>query len=248
MKSGGGARRDRMLGAAIAAIVVAGVLMLFRAPRAEVPAEGQTTESVSGPPVAVDLTRLSEGAEGALDDQARLGDPTPLFLPTQWNAGQGVLPDEVVREPGQQFRTFPPKLVFGGAELKLDLPLPVPVPSVPAVALGGAGADVLGGMGQAETVLPGMAERGAFIAVTTAGTGRQVLAEPVQNVQPPGGAVWQPMEFLIAVDAAGLVGPPVQILRSGTEELDAYFQAYIAKDFEIGARLEPGLYRVAVGP
>jgi hypothetical protein len=56
------------------------------------------------------------------------------------------------------------------------------------------------------------------------------------------------MEFMAAVDASGLVGPLVLTVHSDVAEVDAYFGRYLAETFRIGQRLEPGFYRICVGP
>ena len=70
-----------------------------------------------------------------------LRDPTPLFLPTEFNSSRK---DYVPREPGGAFAGFSPKLTFGEAELDLHLPA------------AGGGACVTGGRAL------GGAARGAF--------------------------------------------------------------------------------------
>jgi hypothetical protein len=56
------------------------------------------------------------------------------------------------------------------------------------------------------------------------------------------------MEFVAAVDPAGLVGPLVPTVRSGVEEVDNFFQNYLARTLRVGERLAPGFYRICVGP
>ncbi len=56
------------------------------------------------------------------------------------------------------------------------------------------------------------------------------------------------MEFLAAVDPAGLVGPPVLMLRSDAADVEAYFGRYLADTLRVGQRLSPGFYRICVGP
>jgi hypothetical protein len=48
-------------------------------------------------------------------------------------------------------------------------------------------------------------------------------------------------------DAAGLVGPLVPTIRSGTAA-DAYFLKYLTESLRVGERLSPGFYRISVGP
>ena len=104
------------------------------------------------------------------------------------------------------------------------------------------------GFGRTDLQVDRLPARGAFVEITEAGSGRSVFARPVADVNPPGGAPWQPMEFLAAVDAAGLVGPLVPTLRSGVYEVDNFFQRYLADTLRVGSRLPPGFYRITVGP
>jgi hypothetical protein len=76
-----------------------------------------------------------------------------------------------------------------------------------------------------------------------------VFGRPVNDAKPPASTrPWDPMEFVAAVDAAGLVGPLVPTARSGVDEIDAYFGHYLADTLRVGQRLSPGFYRIVVGP
>ena len=92
--------------------------------------------------------------------------------------------------------------------------------------------------------LPG---RGALVEVVTASDGRQVFTKELKGARPPGGD-WQPMEFLVAVEPAGLVGLPAPAPSLNNVEVVTYFQNYLAKVFRVGERLAPGFYRIKVGP
>jgi hypothetical protein len=74
-----------------------------------------------------------------------------------------------------------------------------------------------------------------------------VFSQPVEDAHPPLSS-WKPMEFMTAVDSAGLVGPPVLTVHSDAAEVDAYFGRYLAETLRIGQRLDPGFYRICVGP
>jgi hypothetical protein len=77
--------------------------------------------------------------------------------------------------------------------------------------------------------------------------GQRLLAQPLADANPPG-AAWQPLEFLVAVDAMGLVGPPILTESSRVAAVDGYFQNYLVKTLHAGQRLAPGFYRVCIGP
>ncbi len=204
------------------------------------------------------VVRLVEpdGSHSALDEEAAVHDPTPLFLPTSRNATVKELPR---REPG---KTFLDKetLKLGFAEANLNLAKDFP----PVVTLGGklpskaAPVDLLSvddpgqlllGFGQTEAPQLPLPPRGGFVEVVAASTGRRALAETLPvSARPAVEKAWQPMEFFAAVDAAGLVGPLVVTLGSGVEEVDVYFRRYLGQTFRIGERLSPGFYRIVVGP
>lgn len=177
---------------------------------------------------------------------AMLLDPTPQFLPTEFNSSRR---DYVPREPGG-FAGFGWKHVFDDSQLVLHLPPPETIPASPAEALAGdpPGAPFVG-FDRAEPVVEPVVLRDAYVEIVDASTGRGVFGAPVSDAHPPETSVpWQPMEFIAAVDAAGLVGPLVPTARSGVDEVDAYFARYLADTLRVGQRLAPGFYRVIVGP
>lgn len=230
-------------GTAGAVVVVAALPVLFRAPHAAAPA---------APPREIKV-RLDSNP--ALRDEAAIFDPTPLFLPTKLNAAPRPLD---LPPPGAAFPDYQPRLGFAEMELKLDalaLPAPIGVPPRPQTAPGAVLAlpapGALGlGFGRTDAAVTELKPRGGFVEITAAGDGRRLLSQPLpEAVRPPGGdKPWQPLEFVAAVDAAGLVGPPVPTVRSGVEEVDTYFQNYLARTLRVGERLPPGFYRICVGP
>ena len=222
-----------------ALVVLGGVALLFRAPgRTRVGA----LKPVQPPAGAVKLVSLRK-------NEAALTDPTPLFLPTEWNAGQNALPANTQREPGGSFQGYPAKLAFAEAELKLDFPTTVAMPDRPADALASDRSGLIFlGLGQSERPVVQLVDRNAFIEILEASTGVRLLAQPLADARPPGGVAWQPMEFLVAVDAMGLVGPPILTESSRVAAVDGYFQDYLVKTLHAGERLAPGFYRVCIGP
>jgi hypothetical protein len=179
--------------------------------------------------------------------ETMLQDPTPLFLPTEFNSSRV---DFIPREPSGAFAGFPPKLTFSDAELELHLPPPTVIPATPADALAGdpPGAPFLG-FDRADPIVEPISPRAAYVEIVEAGTGRRVFGTPVTDAHPPTTPVpWQPMEFMAAVDSTGLVGPVVPTMRSGVGDVDAYFGRYLADTLRVGQRLPPGFYRILVGP
>jgi len=174
-------------------------------------------------------------------------DPTPLYLPTDFNSSRK---DYVPREPGGAFAGFLPKLTFNESELNLHLPPAIAVPPSPADALLGEppGAPFLG-FDRTDPNLEPLTKRDAYVEISEAGTGKILFGEAVSNAHPPPTSVpWQPMEFIAALDASGLVGPVVPTTRSGVPEVDAFFGHYLADSLRVGQRFPPGFYRISVGP
>lgn len=206
--------------------------------------------------VRVPVTRLEEALPPApsvrlvdpvINKETMLLDPTPLFLPTAFNSSRK---DYVPLEPDGAFAGFEPKLTFDPTELELNLPSPTAVPGSPADALAGdpPGAPFIG-FGRANLVVEPVGRRGAYVEIAEAGSGRTVFGKAVADAHPPASSLpWQPMEFMAAVDSAGLVGSVVPTTRSGIDEVDAYFGRYLVDTLRVGQRLAPGFYRISVGP
>lgn len=230
--------------------VTAGLLFLARVP--EVPGNpGESPVVVEEGSIApVGLARLEgETADAVLNEETMMRDPTPLFLPTRWSASADALPLNSWQEPGVSFRGYPPKLKFDEAELELQIPAVVALPVRPAdaFALARPRRPFLG-FGQTDVAVAPLPRRAAFIEVSGAADGQRMIAEALAQAQPPGDAAWQPLEFLLAVDARGVIGPPVLTQSSQVAAVDRYFQEHITDTLHLGERLGPGFYRVGIGP
>lgn len=175
-----------------------------------------------------------------------LFDLTPLFLPTEYNSSRK---DYVPSEPGSAFTGFPARLTFAESGIELHLPPAGSVPDNPAEALVGdpPGAPFIG-FGRNNLKVEALPLRGAYVEIVDAGSGRKMFGQPVADAHPPSSAPWKPMEFIAAVDSAGLVGPVVPTVRSGVGEVDDYFGRYLEDNLRVGQRLAPGFYRISVGP
>ena len=238
MKTATDRRYRWVLAVAGACVVLVAFSLLFQAPGGS---RVQPIPPAQKPGGSVRLVSLKP-------NEAALTDPTPLFLPTEWNAGQNALPANTQREPGGSFQGYPAKLAFAEAELKLSFPAAIVVPARPADA---AASDRSGqsflGLGQADRPVSQLILRNAFIEILAAVNGQRLLSQPLADATPPTGT-WQPMEFLVAVDAMGLVGPPTLTESSRVAAVDGYFQNYLVKTLHAGQRLAPGFYRICIGP
>lgn len=248
-------RKIWVISALGAGVVGALVLMLFHGPG---PAPKTPTASAAQAPAAakpsnVNLTKLDPAdattGESLLREEATLRDPTPLFLPTPWNAGESAVPKTAQREPGGSFPGYAPKLTYAELELQVALPDPVAVPKKPADAFAiGRPAQSFLGFGQGDLKVRPLAARGAYVEVIAAGDGRSLLALALTDARPPNDTPWQPLQFLVAIDAAGVVRPPVLTESSRVAAVDGYFQNYLTDVLHVGERLGPGFYRICIGP
>lgn len=237
--------------AAVVAVIVGGGLLfvLQIANKSEIKSISPDATVIESAAPKVGLTRLDgAGADTVLQEEATFYDPTPLFLPTEWNFSQNALPANLIRSSGQIFQDYAPKLTFGEADLTLRFPAPVLVPAKPAAALAILEPDQpFSGMGRTERKVAELTPRGAVVEITAAKDGQRMPALAIDTAGIPTGN-WRPLEFLIEVNPTGLVGPPVLTAQSGVEEVDGYFQNLLAKTLRVGERLAPGVYRICVGP
>jgi hypothetical protein len=205
-----------------------------------------------GPAPFVRLTGAGTATgDQILRERAELFDPTPLFFPTQWNFGQRPLPESMRRQPGQVFENFGANFTFQEQAIKAY--------GVEAAAATERVEDVLvqgneapfGGMGQVDVSRQPLAERNGFLEVKELIDGKIIMEQALTGIKLPR-LDFAPMEFLILVSNAGIVGEPVLMTGSRweevDEEVDAFFRSYLVKTFRLGERLSPGRYRVLVGP
>jgi hypothetical protein len=245
--------RGRWVAATLAAGgIVLGLLMLFRLPSPPTPL---ATSVVSAAPRATMKMARPEEGNALLKEEAELRDMRPLFLPTERNA---ALPEPRL-EPGRTFldnETL--KLVFSEAEAHVSRELP-PVATLNSKPVDQATAvDLLSpvetgltfqGFGRRERRVTTFTERGGYVEVTDLKQGGSVLSGTLSlEARPSGEKSWAPVEFVAAIDAAGLVSPLIVAVGSRVEEVDAHFKKYLTQKYRIGERLPPGFYRITVAP
>jgi hypothetical protein len=191
------------------------------------------------------------GASGAtadrvLQDRAEFFDPTPLFLPTARNAGQGGLPARLVAQPGQIFGEFAAKWSVAEVGLPSYGADAVTAPEGLVDVMARANEAPFAGLGERGAPARRVAARAAFLEIKSM-QGNTLIAGPLPAAGVPRND-FAPLEFLATVSAAGLVGEPLLVSGSGAEDVDNFFRDYLAKTFRLGERLAPGVYRVVVGP
>ncbi len=181
-----------------------------------------------------------------LREKAELFDPTPLFFPTEWNYGQRPLREGRLKQPGQVFGSFEPKLTVGEQNITHYGKEATAVPEELVDVLVQGNEAPFAGMGQFDTQHSTLSVRSGYIEVRELKNGETIIIQQLSGITPPR-ADFAPMEFLVAVGRSGLIGEPVLTSGSGWDEVDNFFRAYLIKSYRLGERLRPGQYRVSVG-
>ncbi len=179
-----------------------------------------------------------------------LRDPVPLYLPTSLNAGQaGALADDGRREPVAAFRNFPAQLNIGDAGPRVGFPGPVQTPAGPVEAIDPyRGREAFRYLGLRPTTMPQAVRRLGFIEVATAESGELVLRAELPPIGSAPSIDWGPVDMVVAVNRSGLAGLPFITQSSGSAQFDAWFPRYLANTYRLGERLQPGNYRISLGP
>jgi hypothetical protein len=249
MKSGDGAQNRTWWSIGIASVVVFVGILLLLSYRGSGDANGiETKRSLEATKIV--LTRLAQQEEGrVVAEESQFFDPTPLFLPTEWNSDQKPLPPSVLNDPGEMFARFPSKLQFAEDGVALKFKDPIQTPDKPSDTINVIENELaFRGMGRGDVEVGNLAARGGYLVVKSAdGSKRAIVSQILADARPPMDN-WKPMEFLAVVNRAGLVGSLSLIERSGFESVDLYFQNYLVQTFRLGEYLAPGFYRISVGP
>lgn len=205
-------------------------------------------ETVS--PVLSPFVRVA-GAETATSDQilrerAELLDPTPLFFPTERNYDPEPLSAGGLRQPGQDFGSFEPKLPAGEPGMAIFRVEGAPASERLSDLLAQGSEAHFAGMGQIDRQRSTLPIRAAFVEVRDLENGNLIISQPLNGISPPR-PDFAPVEFLVTVSSAGLVGDPVLTSGSEGEDADNFFRDYLVQSYRLGERLRPGRYRVVVG-
>ncbi len=239
-----GGRFPWVVAAVVALGLVGGVVSLLEVPSEPAPAVGP-------PPPKVELARMGDReGERTLREEVALLDPRPLFLPTERNAGRaGALADDGRREPLASFEDFVPQLNYKEDDIAISFPAGVEVPPSAVAALRTEqGRDSMSSFGRREATPPILPPRLGFIEVVLAQTGGVALRDELATTEGAPTGDWTPVELVAAVGPGGLIGLPVLTGSSGSEGIDAWLPSYLANRYRLGERLQPGFYRIRLGP
>lgn len=205
-------------------------------------------EGVMGRPrVAPRLLVSGSGEQHLHRAEAELLDPSPLFFPTVWNYGQEPAGTGRRREPDEGFQDYLPRYRFSDQRLANYGREAMVAPERLADLLDQGVTATFTGFGEVRSEVEPLADRGGFIEVKSLGDGRLVLKSELRELTVPSGD-YAPVEFLVTVGPAGLVGGPLVSLSSGSDAVDSQVRNYVLGNYRLGERLGPGKYVVTVGP
>lgn len=234
-------KRRIWIGLAIAAVGVTGWVLWTRQELAVEPPKPVEREPF------VRLAGAGESqADRVLRERAELLDPTPLFFPTDRNYGQRPLRERRLKQPDQVFGSFEPRLPMSEHGISLYGEEATPVPERLSDVLVQGNEAPFAGIGERQTRGSTLPVRAGYLEIREVGTGEVVISQALSGISPPR-ADYAPMEFLVVVAPAGLVGDPFLMRGSEWDEVDAYFRTYLITSYRVGERLRPGRYRVSIG-
>jgi hypothetical protein len=181
-----------------------------------------------------------------LREKADIFDPAPLFVPTERNYSQRGLPAALVKQPGGVFGDFGAKLSFAeGGLTPYALEAPSGADSLPEILARNNEAP-FSGLGEVDAARNPLAVRAALVRINLLGS-NEIKDIDLAGAVPPR-TDFPPLEFLVLVGSAGLIGEPVIAQSSGSEDVDGFFLQFLTRTARLGAVLAPGRYRVTVGP
>ncbi|HWA26316.1 MAG TPA: hypothetical protein VG734_11685 [Lacunisphaera sp.] len=186
------------------------------------------------------------GGDQVLREKAEIMDPTPLFFPTAWNFGQQPLPPGSLKQPGQVFPSFEPQYPLITKGIGADDNELQGVPTKLADLLAQGNEAPFAGMGRVDRERSTLPVRAAYLEVRALENADNIISEQLGGATPPRADI-APIEFIVLVGSAGLVGEPFLTTGSGRDEVDNYFRNYLVKTYRLGEHLPPGQYRVVVG-
>jgi hypothetical protein len=231
---------------AVAIVVHGAGLWLLQARRGE----SEKRETVAIGSIAVLPSETGERS-AVVRERLWLFDPEPLFLPTRWNFGETTVARRQEGQLGALHADYDPSWSFGGERLALRInSANSEIPS-PLALIQGDGRAHFAGFGRRNTVAadPFL---GPIVEVHRADTGELQLRERLEGASALGLAPGsEPLELMIAVSSFGVLGGPKSRFADPTrtgEDAEGWRRASIARQLRLGARLEPGVYRVVIGP
>ncbi len=201
----------------------------------------------------ITVTKLRETpANAAINEQASLLDPTPLFLPTPYNTSLPEVKLASRRDLGSELKSFPPRLTNPDTALPLSSDWPIALPAATADVLNlGVEPNPYQGLAQTPALSQPLPARAALIEFVDLYDGRPIFAQEELSWEKLGElspAELKPLELLIKIQETGIVGTPIVVLSSGSAKVDQIFRKYVSQIARLGHRISPGIYKLRIGP
>ncbi len=184
-----------------------------------------------------------------LSEQAELYDSAPLFLPTSWNYASNTDVFTLEVDIAPLFPSYSAEIEISDDTLKPDIRNGNSTIIRARDSLKYKYWDLFSTFGEEKQPENWISGRRAYMEVYDMMGDRLVRSETLPedlgalNEMP----LWTPLEYLVTIDILGALGEPMLLQGSGIEKIDAIMRAYISEP-AFGARLEPGYYKVAIGP
>jgi len=152
-----------------------------------------------------------------------------------------------MKQPGQVFQDFEPKFNFVESSLPDYGITNEPGSNAVAEVLAKGNDAPYAGFGKTDLSTPPLPRRRGYLEVKTLSNGVLSLEQALTDIDLPS-VDYAPVDFVVAVASAGLIGDPVMIASSGKDEIDGKLKDYLVNVYRLGERLAPGRYLVSVGP
>lgn len=190
----------------------------------------------------------TRGRVAGLRGELVLKDPTPLFLPTEWNSGRVGDDLDVELTLGASFGEIGPKLIFPDAANDIAIPDGVEVPRTALSAVERNDQSLgHGELMRREGSLQRLSDRLGYAEVLTINSSKLLYQKILITGSVPY-AIDAPVEAVLAINATGVwVRPTVIEAREGAS-VDFEQINSVLKALHLEAILPPGIYRILLGP
>ncbi|MBL4575520.1 MAG: hypothetical protein JKY51_05385 [Opitutaceae bacterium] len=207
-----------------------------------------------GVPPKVLLTRINQEVDQVLKEQLQLFDNKPLFLPTKWNYANSENFSVKDSRLVEVFKTEAPSFFPSEGVFESFSQVSGDIIENPDDVLKGVNGSYLRALGQRDEPVKPVSTRMAAIEVYSTRAGSIVYSEEVGLREERlgdfshQGLLWMPVEFLILIDITGAIGRPLLTASSGSEEIDDFFRDFISEELNLAKKIDPGYYRILIGP
>lgn len=202
------------------------------------------------PPASAFVSYLdidSDLLQPAFEEFAVFFDSEALFLPTQWNYANNVgLPEFEERFP--LLNPFPPLTELDRLTFERNTALP-PVRLHPAQLLRNKYWNILLTFGQNPQTPKQIIERLAFVRVFDLQSGKNVISEPITEIEnfEQATLLWEKAIFLVLIEPQGVIGFPLMEQSSGVASIDDVLKTYLVRT-DLLSRLKSGYYKIVFNP